>query len=234
MVNKIEIGQKFGRWTVIQPSECPSHRKGPNKNKWYLCRCECGIERVIPATKLTTGWSTQCGRHKKEHESIESRFNKFVIKKEGCWGWSGFKANGYPKLNRKKPKSSLASHVSWEIHNGEIPNDMCVLHKCDNPECCNPSHLFLGTRTDNNRDRDEKGRTVHLKGERVATSKFTENEVKEIIILHKSKSMKVNDIAKKFGTTPSYVSSLSNGKSWKHIDRKQLLKEIGGGIPPSS
>jgi len=90
--------------------------------------------------------------------SLEERFHKSYVKvKSGCWEWVGslhVTGYGYIKSNKRR----LLSHiVSWELHNGSR-NNLCVLHKCDNRKCVNPKHLFLGTRKDNNVDRDSKGR----------------------------------------------------------------------------
>ena len=76
--------------------------------------------------------------------------------------WLGAKAKGYGMIRlggmaEKKP----ASRVSWMLHFGPIPDGMHVLHKCDNPECTNPDHLFLGTHADNMRDKTSKGRNGH-------------------------------------------------------------------------
>src|SRR3990167_3209660 len=89
------------------------------------------------------------------------RFWSKVSKTDSCWLWLGKPNNdGYGKfwiteLGRSVP----AHHFSWEIHNSPIPDDLCVLHTCDNPPCVRPDHLFLGTRGDNNRDRSTKGRS---------------------------------------------------------------------------
>lgn len=91
--------------------------------------------------------------------SFETRFWEKVIKTEGCWKWVATKHKGYGMIRPGglAPKIA-ASRASWLIHFGEIPFDMHVLHKCDNPECTNPEHLFLGTHRDNMLDKETKGR----------------------------------------------------------------------------
>ena len=89
---------------------------------------------------------------------IEKRFWSKVIKTEGCWKWTGSKVQfGYGKILSKRGLEP-AHRVSWRIHYGEIDGKLNVLHKCDNPECNNPEHLFLGTIMDNVRDMINKGR----------------------------------------------------------------------------
>lgn len=95
-----------------------------------------------------------------------------------CWEWVGSKdACGYGVLfrsDRTAPRMFKAHRLSWEIHNGPIPNGLHVLHKCDNPKCVNPSHLWLGTQADNNKDRDAKGR-CRSKGGHVADQRGIKN-----------------------------------------------------------
>ncbi len=77
------------------------------------------------------------------------------VTESGCWLWTGNLLKGYGRM----PGSQLRAHrVSYEMHKGHIPPDICVLHRCDVPCCVNPGHLFLGTHTDNNRDKVLKGR----------------------------------------------------------------------------
>jgi hypothetical protein len=93
--------------------------------------------------------------------TAEARFwNKIAPMTEGsgCWEWLGAITGGYGSFDHRR-----AHRVSWEMHNGPIPvgegaHGTCVLHRCDNPTCVNPAHLFLGTNRDNALDRERKGR----------------------------------------------------------------------------
>jgi hypothetical protein len=75
-----------------------------------------------------------------------------------CWLWTGSRDDrGYGRLSVHNVPE-LAHRLVWEYSYGPVPEGLCVLHHCDNPPCCNPDCLFLGTRKDNNDDRDDKGR----------------------------------------------------------------------------
>lgn len=106
--------------------------------------------------------------------------------KESCWEWVGSKTSaGYGtfglSLNSQEKTTVLAHRFSYQITNGPIPKNMYVCHKCDNPSCCNPEHLFLGTPLDNVEDMIEKGRHG-LKGTR-----FTEEHRKKLSEAKKGK-----------------------------------------------
>lgn len=118
---------------------------------------------------------------------------KFLVKvgspdKNDCW--LGGKNNmGYGTLHRGSgvPGSRLAHRISWELVNGSIPPGICVLHRCDNPACVNPSHLWLGSMKDNSQDMARKGRDGrHSKPDATARgsghgmAKLTEAKVVEI------------------------------------------------------
>ena len=89
-------------------------------------------------------------------ERFWARVNKGLPKE--CWEWkSASVRGGYGQIS-VNGKRAIASRMSWELHNGKIPNGMFVCHHCDNPPCVNPGHLFLGTNFDNALDRTQKGR----------------------------------------------------------------------------
>lgn len=95
--------------------------------------------------------------------SIFDRLERYQIKREGCWGWSGGDDGfGYGTLSSRDKKNSdspeKAHRISYEKAFGPIPDGMQVCHRCDNPPCTNPDHLFLGTAKDNADDCSRKGR----------------------------------------------------------------------------
>ena len=84
---------------------------------------------------------------------------------EACWPWTGAKTTkGYGSLSRDG-RTHLAHRIAFALARGPYDATVCVLHACDNPPCCNPGHLWLGTRADNNADRDSKGRGVFPEGD---------------------------------------------------------------------
>jgi hypothetical protein len=153
-------------------------------------------------------------------KTIEEGFNNFVIKNpSGCWGWAGCapKNPGYGQF-RYNAKRIRAHRASWIIHNGDIPNGMCVLHKCDNPICSNPDHLFLGTPGDNMRDAVQKGRNKYFgaAGEKNHKAKLKEGDIKVIRQLI-SGGVRQNKIAKLFNLHAVTVSEIKLGKTWKEV-----------------
>lgn len=127
-----------------------------------------------------------------------------------CWLWIAGQRFGYGGF-WLEGKTRLAHRVSWVLHNGVIPEGMCVLHTCDTPLCVNPRHLFLGTYADNTKDCIEKGR-FGGGGYR----KLSNNNVKIIRQMLKT-TRKQKDIAKLFNVDPSNISHIARNKTWNSI-----------------
>lgn len=106
--------------------------------------------------------------------TAEERFWKRVQKTDTCWIWTG-RPNAYGRF-RVNGKNMMATHFSWELHYGEpVPSNLLLCHKCDNPPCVRPDHLFLGTITDNMRDASVKGRLVRPNTREPRYRKFRPN-----------------------------------------------------------
>lgn len=145
-------------------------------------------------------------------QKIRDKFISKIKKDEdGCWLWTGAKnQDGYGWFNIGRP--SVGAHrVSWRLFRGEIPDGMCVLHKCDRPPCVNPSHLWLGTQTENIADRTRKGRSWHSVGELCGNSKLTNSDAEYIRSIHKLKYGDVKMLAEKFKANRHTIQNVRRG-----------------------
>lgn len=161
------------------------------------------------------------GRYLKgtQAKSDEERFWSYVEKTDSCWIWKGrFVRKGYGSLFFKG-KETRAHRASWMIHYGDIPEGLHVCHTCDNPECTNPNHLWLGTNYENRQDSVKKGRARggSLKGSASPNSKLTEEKVLAIRKLYASKEYKQRELAVLFNVDPTTISDIIRRKIWKHI-----------------
>lgn len=192
----------------------------------------CGSSFSCYASSKQRFCSTKCGDANRKKRSIEDRLWPKVDKSGDCWIWTGARdPNGYGRINHKTLLYGcrLVHRIAWEITNGPIPGNLFVCHRCDNPSCCNPDHLFLGTQFDNMRDAAMKGRAASgdrsgarthperiSRGSAVGTSKLSAPQVLIIRSLHES-GMNNQQIAKRFNITPSNVSAIVRRRSWAHL-----------------
>lgn len=130
----------------------------------------------------------------------------------GCWLWSGCLDNGGYGLVGGDGKRNVKVHrLSYEVNVGPIPDGLFVLHKCDVRSCCNPDHLFLGTKKDNAIDAVRKGRWVNNAGEKHGMAKLSDQNVREIRqALTGSETQ--GSIAKRFGVHQTTICDIKRGK----------------------
>jgi hypothetical protein len=143
------------------------------------------------------------------------RFFEKVLKTESCWLWQGTLSNGYGNF-AINGGHILAHRYSWELVHGPVPDGLWVLHNCpggDDPRCCNPAHLWLGTNQDNIADMAKKG---SRKGEKSAQAKFTNTDILEMRRLAQA-GVSFAEIAVKFSTGRSYVKQIVRRERWSHI-----------------
>lgn len=157
---------------------------------------------------------------------FERRFWAKVDKSGGpdaCWEWSGCRCkDGYGKFGVRHDDycASLRAHrVSYKLTYGTIPDGLCVLHHCDNRLCSNPTHLFLGTRADNNADKCVKGRAP--RGEQNKRTKLTESDVRVIRKLLTS-GVPQRTIARQFGVAATAISAINRGLTWGWLSDEAL------------
>ncbi len=147
-------------------------------------------------------------------------FWKRVEKTDTCWLWNGCRnSQGYGKLCRHSNGITvgwLSHRYVWTNQFGEIPEGLCVLHKCDNPPCVNPAHLFLGTRVDNSEDKVSKGRQHIPTGSVNGRAKLEESDVKVIKHLLRL-GCQQSQIADWYNVSSGAVYFISNGKNWSHV-----------------
>lgn len=147
----------------------------------------------------------------------------------GCFIWTGnVDLEGYGRLTRGPGVSIKAHRLAYQLFKGPIPEGMIVCHKCDNPTCVNPAHLYAGTFQDNvgdclRRGRFRAGGKPHP-GERNGRAKLTEVQALSIIDRYGA-GEKASKLAKEFGMTTGAVHRLLKGTSWKCLSRKSTKTE---------
>lgn len=154
--------------------------------------------------------------------SIEKTFLRHlqVAAPDKCWEWQGPKANGgygdciCGSADMGNLQRERAHRVSFRLFRGPIPDDLLVCHKCDNPLCINPKHLFLGTCKENGEDAAAKGRCP--RGQKHHAHKLTENEVRLIRKLH-MQGWSYSQIKEQVPVNVQAIAKICRRERWKHI-----------------
>lgn len=143
----------------------------------------------------------------------KARFEKKFRVTPGCWVWTSYRdKDGYGGFSIEHV-TFRAHRVAYMMYVGEIDDGMLICHKCDNPSCVNPDHLYQGTQQKNMRDMRSKNRGAINNGVLCGGSKLSESQVLEIRSLKQSQSA----IARKYGVAQSTISLIVNRKTWTHI-----------------
>ena len=155
-------------------------------------------------------------------KTIEQRFWEKVNQAgpDDCWPWTrARRSKGYGQFRIRTGESpQIASRVAWGLTYGDIPEGLVVCHKCDNPPCCNPRHLFLGTPEENTADMVAKGRHALASPAAVAelvvrVRRLTDSQIAEVRQL-RSRGMSHRAIAARFDVHHSTITRLLNGRHW--------------------
>lgn len=171
--------------------------------------------------------------------STEQDFWKHVNKRNAdeCWIWTGRLTDcGYGRVGYHR-KQWKAHRLAWALTYGSIENGMGVLHKCDNPPCCNPNHLFIGTQIDNMADSARKGRhprnathylpsgdrhhsrlhpEVMARGEHNGSAVLTEEKVRQIR-QRRERGETMSSLARAFGVAKGNIIFIVHRQTWKHV-----------------
>lgn len=133
-----------------------------------------------------------------------------------CWHWSGcYSRDGYGVLTVGRGTQRRVHRVAYEAFVGAVPAGMLVCHRCDNPRCFRPDHLFLGTHSDNVKDMHRKGRAKVPVGERHPQAKLSAQAVHEIRA-RRARGDRLVAIAADYGVAFQTVSSICTGRAWRH------------------
>jgi hypothetical protein len=152
----------------------------------------------------------------KDCKPFVDRFFSKINKTDSCWLWTGTRQrrNGIPRYGfitkGRHGEGQMSAHrASWVIHYGEIPDGLYVCHRCDNPPCVNPDHLFLGTALDNMSDMFAKGRSGNCK--------LTREQADKIKTEYATGLISMRELGGKYGISHTHVRHLVIGKTGKNL-----------------
>lgn len=180
----------------------------------------CGKQKLVQLNQLGSArfCSREC-RVKWNASHIEDRFWSWVDFADDCWLWTGGKSHGYGLFHPAKGESIRAHRFAYELTHGSITDELFCLHRCDNPPCVRPDHLFLGTHEENVADMMSKGRgrSYSAIGEEHHLHKVMEDEVRQIRVMYKPGVISAKKVGEMFGIHEDTVRQIASRKTWKHV-----------------
>ena len=166
-------------------------------------------------------------RRHRRRSNLAERFWIKVKKTEGCWVWTGYRdPHGYGRFWHVTGQQ-LAHRVAYELAYGPITGGECVLHRCDNPSCVRPDHLWLGDMADNTHDMIQKGRAYRggsRQGERNGHHKLTQQQVNEIRGRYVPHKVGYAVLGREYGVDESTVYCVVRGKTWRNVPTTNLVR----------
>lgn len=189
------------------------------------CQCGCGESTTTTTKRDGKGEVLRLDHkrclpcHKASKQTAEELFWNHITRNQfdtdECWTWTGkIHSQGYGVFTYRG-KEIYAHRFSFAIHNEPVPEKMHVLHKCDNPPCSNPKHLFPGTNADNVADAVAKNRNV--RGERVGTAKLTVDMVRKIKDELLRGDISKDKIGERYSVSGAAIRKIAKGQTWAHI-----------------
>jgi hypothetical protein len=164
-------------------------------------------------------------------EPVQQRFWSKVSKRSnGCWEWqAAISAHGYGRF-LFEGGNRLAHRVAWELtYRQPPPAHLMLCHTCDNRRCVNPDHLYVGTAADNSRDKMERGRSQPVRGSRVNTAVFTEEDVARLRL----GKLTPTEVSNLFPVTQSSAAKMLRGETWAHLPHGRSTAKTGKSGHPS-
>ena len=153
--------------------------------------------------------------------NTETKFWAATDRSGECWvsQMGSRMPEGYRRVRWGDGIKGMAHRLAWQFINGPIPDGLSVLHRCDNPPCVNPEHLFLGTNVDNMTDMVAKGRArgKTQNGEANDYAKLTEQQVRDIRLRWRYRVVPMSALAREYGVSQSAISDICRRATWAHV-----------------
>jgi hypothetical protein len=150
-------------------------------------------------------------------EKFAARFWSKADRTGNCWEWTAYrKPGGYGQFTVRKGVFYNAHAVSYALTHGPIPPGMSICHRCDNPPCVNPDHLFLGTQYDNAIDMFAKGRATRSRGTDRANARLTDETVRQIRSAGLYWGL-IRDLSEEYGVSTTTIRGIRTRKKWRHV-----------------